>query len=335
MGPGHSHRDAQTRRVGLLLFDSVMLLDVSGPAEVFEAANRQVPGTYALETLSVAGEPTSTSIGASIEASKVTGSGVFDTVLVPGSTCPASVFVTPELIEAATDLSGRTHRLVAVCTGAFVLAACGLLDGRMATTHWKFTDALARRYPSIDVDSDAIFVRDGRTYSSGGASAGIDLALALVEEDLGCRVAEQVARDLLVYLQRRGGQSQFSPRVAAADSDSEIIRRVAEQVRADPAQQYTVRGLAAGVHLSERQLSRVFRRELGTTPASYVTEMRFGIARDQLRAGMSVAAAATLSGFASAETMRRAFVARLGVSPSVYARQARDLQPVTPEAAAG
>lgn len=312
------------RRIGVLIFDGVMLLDVSGPAEVFVAANREVPGAYQLDMLSISGGVIATSIGAGLTSQTVEGAGCFDTVLVPGSAAPATTFVVPELVTATVDLSRRSRRLVAVCTGAFVLAAAGLLDGRKATTHWKFTDSLARRYPRISVDDDAIYVRDGTRYSSAGASAGIDLALALVEEDLGCRVAEKIARDLLVYLQRRGGQSQISPRVARPESDSTIIQRVAEVVRSEPTAPHTVRSMAAEVNLSERQLTRLFRRELGTTPAAHVNTMRFEIACDQLKAGVGVADAAVAAGFASAETMRRTFVVRLGISPSAFARAARE-----------
>lgn len=316
------------RRVGLLAFDGVMLLDLSGPAEVFVAANRQVPGAYEVEVLTVDGGPFETSIGARMEARPVAGSGCYDTVFVIGSTLPAVRFVTPELVEATRDLARRTRRLASICTGAFVLAEAGLLDGRSATTHWKYTRDLAVRFPSVAVRHDAIYVRDERTYSSGGASAGIDLALALVEEDHGTPVAQAVARDLLVYLQRGGGQSQFSPSAGAKVAESHVVRRVTDHVRANPQLPHAVPSMASYVNVSERQLTRLFRDELGTTPASYVADLRFGIACDRLRAGSSVAAAAAAAGYSSSEMMRRTFLARVGRSPRAFRDGANRGKPV-------
>jgi transcriptional regulator GlxA family with amidase domain len=310
------------RRVGLLAFDGVMLLDLSGPAEVFVAANRQVPGAYRIDVLTVGGGMFETSVGARMEAVPVAGSGQYDTVVVVGSTQPALRFVTPELVDAALDLSRRTRRLASICTGAFVLAEAGLLDGRAATTHWKFARDLAGRYPRISVEPDAIYVRDEHTYSSGGASAGIDLALALVEEDHGTEVAQAVARDLLVYLQRGGGQSQFSPSAGAKVTESHVLRRLTDHVRANPQLPHAVRSMASFANVSERQLTRLFRDELGTTPASYVAELRFGIACDRLRAGSSVTEAAAAAGFSSSEMMRRTFLARLGRSPRAFRAEA-------------
>ncbi|MEI5674402.1 MULTISPECIES: GlxA family transcriptional regulator [unclassified Nocardioides] len=311
------------RRIGMLAFDGVMLLDLSGPAEVFVAANRQVPGAYEIAVLTVGGGAFETSVGARMEAVAVAGSGTFDTVVVVGSTQPALRFVTPELVAATLDLAGRSRRLASICTGAFVLAEAGLLDGRAATTHWKYTRDLAARYPRVSVRHDAIYVRDELTYSSGGASAGIDLALALVEEDHGSEVAQAVARDLLVYLQRGGDQSQFSPSASTKVVESHVVRRVTDHVRAEPQVAHTVRSMAAFAHVSDRQLTRLFRDELGTTPASYVAALRFGIACDWLRAGSSVAAAATAAGFSSGEMMRRVFLARLGRSPRAYRDEVR------------
>lgn len=306
------------RRIALLAFDGAMLLDLSGPAEVFVAANRQVPGAYAVEILTPSGGPFDTSVGARMVGAPVPEEGSFDTVLVVGSAVPAARFVTPEIVAATLDLARRTRRLASICTGAFVLAEAGLLDGRVATTHWKFTADLASRYPRVAVKHDAIYVRDDLVYSSGGASAGIDLALALVEEDLGTDVAQGVARDLLVYLQRGGDQSQFSPSAGARVAEAGVVRRVTDHVRADPQLPHTVRSMAALVNVSERQLTRLFRDELDTTPASYVADLRFSIACDCLRAGSSVAAAAAAAGFSSAETMRRTFLNRLGRSPRAY-----------------
>ena len=307
-----------SRRVGFLAFDGAMLLDLSGPAEVFVAANRQVPDAYALEVLTPSGGPFETSVGARMVGAPVPESGDFDTVIVIGSAVPAARFVTPEVVTATLDLARRTRRLASICTGAFVLAEAGLLDGRVATTHWKYTADLASRYRHIAVKHDAIYVRDELVYSSGGASAGIDLALALVEEDLGADVVQAVARDLLVYLQRGGDQSQFSPSAGTRVAEAGVVRRVTDHVRANPQLPHTVRSMSSLVSVSERQLTRLFRDELDTTPASYVADLRFGIARDCLRAGSSVAAAAVAAGFSSTEMMRRTFMNRLGRSPRAY-----------------
>jgi transcriptional regulator GlxA family with amidase domain len=306
------------RRIGLLAFDGIMLLDLSGPAEVFVAANRQRPGAYALEVLSPSGGPFQTSVGARMVAEPVPDEGEYDTVLVVGSAVPPALFVTPEVVAATRDLARRTRRLASICTGAFVLAEAGLLDGRVATTHWKFAADLASRYPRVAVKHDAIYVRDDLVYSSGGASAGIDLALALVEEDLGVDVAQAVARDLLVYLQRGGDQSQFSPSAAVRVADAGVVRRVTDHVRANPQLPHSVRSMATFASVSERQLTRLFRDELDTTPASYVADLRFGIACDRLRAGSSVGAAAAAAGYSNGEMMRRTFMARVGRPPRSF-----------------
>lgn len=313
---------ARERRIGMLAFDGVMLLDLSGPADVFMAANRQVPNAYSLDVLTASGHEFTTSVGASMRAVSARDSGEYDTVLVVGSAVPAAQFVRPELADAAWRLAGRTRRFGSVCTGAFVLGEAGLLDGLRATTHWKFTRDLAHRYPLAAVEHDAVFVRDGSTYTSAGACAGIDLALALVEEDLGSAVAHAVARDLLVYLQRGGGQSQFSP-AATPRPSSQVLRGLTDHIRANPEMAHSARSMAAHVHISERQLARWFREELDTTPAAFVASLRFHIACDRLRAGASVSEASAAAGFASSEIMRRSFVARLGVSPRDYGKQSR------------
>lgn len=318
-------RTASARRIGVLGFDGVMLLDLSGPAEVFVAANRQVPDSYAVDLLAPDSTAVATSIGAAMSTTPVPGSGSFDTVIVAGSDRPVSEFMTGELVAAVRDLNTRARRLASVCTGAFVLAAAGLFDGRCATTHWKYVADLARRYPAVEVADDAVFLRHNRIYSAAGAAAGIDLALALVEEDLGFDVAGRVARDLLVYQRRRGGQSQFSPSVREPAGESEVIRQVADAVFADPAAAHAVPDMAALVHLSERQLTRVFRRELCTTPAAFVANLRFEMACDRLRGGATVTAAAQAAGYSGPEMMRRTFVARSGMSPRDFQRHHRTM----------
>ncbi|WP_280182111.1 GlxA family transcriptional regulator [Nocardia farcinica] len=315
------------RRIGVLVFDGVKMLDFAGPAEVFVEANQSVPG-YDVVMLSPDGAPVHTSIGTQVG---VTGSALaahdLDTVVIPGSEQPPARFVTPEVLAATAHLAARTRRLASICSGAFVLAELGVLDGRRATTHWKFTRDLAARYPRVRVEPDAIFVRDGRVYSSAGVAAGIDLALALVEEDHGAAVARRVAQSLLVFMQRAGGQSQFSAALTGPVPRSALVRELTDLIYADPARPYPVQMLAAHARVSTRHLTRLFREELDSSPAEYVAHVRFAFARDKLDAGHSVTEAALLAVYGSSEAMRRAFVARLGVSPKKYQQRFRTTAP--------
>ncbi|MCU1645156.1 MAG: AraC family transcriptional regulator [Nocardia sp.] len=311
------------RRVGILVFDGVKMLDFTGPAEVFVEANQSVEA-YEVVLVSPDGTDVQTSIGARIQVSgAAAASGSFDTVVIPGSELHPAKFVTPEVLAAARHLSSNTRRLAAICSGAFVVAALGLLDGRRATTHWKFVKDLAVRYPDVDVDPDAIFVRDGNLYSSAGVVAGVDLALALVEEDYGADVARRVAQSLVVYMQRAGGQSQFSASLHGPTARSPLVRTVVDLICADPAYPHTVQTLAAHGRVSVRHLTRLFRAELERSPAEYVAFIRFGLARDMLHAGRNVTEAAMASGYGSSEALRRAFVARLGISPRKYQQRFR------------
>ncbi|MGX1810591.1 GlxA family transcriptional regulator [Nocardia sp. NPDC055321] len=315
--------DQTRRRVGILLFDGVKMLDFAGPAEVFVEANQAVSG-YDVVLVSADGNSVQTSIGARMEVScKAADAGRFDTVIIPGSELPPSTFATPEVLAAARQLSWNTRRLASICSGAAILAELGLLDGRRATTHWKFAAGLARRYPAVTVEPDAIFVRDGNLYSSAGVAAGVDLALALVEEDFGADTARRVAQLLVVYMQRSGGQSQFSASLTGPAPRSPLVRKVVDLICADPAFPHTVQTLADHACVSVRHLARLFRSELERTPAEYLAFIRFGVARDMLHAGHSVTEAAMEAGYGSAEALRRAFVARLGISPRKYQQRFR------------
>jgi transcriptional regulator GlxA family with amidase domain len=314
---------AGRRRIGILVFDGVKMLDFAGPAEVFVEANQSLPA-YEVVLLSADGRPVHTSIGGPVGVTQAAcEAGRFDTVLIPGSELPPTRFLTPELLAAAGHLAGQTRRLASVCSGAFVLANMGMLDGRRATTHWKFTKDLARQFPAVRVDPDAIYVRDGSVYSSAGVAAGVDLALALVEEDHGADIARRVAQSLLVYMQRAGGQSQFSAALNGPTPRSPLIRSVSDLIWSDPAYPYTVQTLAAYAQVSPRHLTRLFRSELDSSPAEYVAAVRFAYARDKLDAGYTVTEAAMIAGYGSLEAMRRAFIAKLGVSPRKYQQRFR------------
>ncbi|NQX10596.1 DJ-1/PfpI family protein [Microbacteriaceae bacterium VKM Ac-2855] len=310
-------------RVAVLLFDGVKTLDFVGPAEVFLEANQRVDG-YDVVMLSVDGADITTSMGLRVGVqSAAADSGPIDTLIIPGSERAPEVFQNAELLAAAHLLAGRANRVASICSGAFALAALGLLDGRSATTHWKFADTLATRYPAVAVEPDAIFIVDGPVYTSAGVAAGIDLALALVEEDHGPGVARLVAQLLLVYMQRSGGQSQFSASLRATAPRTPIARAIADYVNADPTRPSSLADLSAHANVSIRHLNRVIRDEVGMTPTDYVNSMRLDLATVLLESGSSVAQAAADVGFGSPSALRRAFVTRRGVTPSEYQRRFR------------
>jgi transcriptional regulator GlxA family with amidase domain len=321
-----SHRN-RPHRVGIVLFDGVKMLDVAGPSEVFAESNR-IGGNYQLQACSVGGVTVTSSTGMRLAAdldAAADGLG-FDTLLVMGGDRLPVSPIEPGLREAVGALAARSGRVCSVCTGAFILAASGQLDAHRATTHWQHTALLARAYPQVRVEPDAIFVRDGRLFSSAGVTAGIDLALALVEDDHGEELARQVARSLVVFLQRPGGQSQFSPTLRGPRPRTPLLRTVFDAVAADPAADHSPAALAALAAVSPRHLTRLFRDELGTTPARYVEAVRFDAAKAALDAGSSVGAAAARAGYGNPESLRRAFVSRLGISPRAYQQRFRSAQ---------
>jgi transcriptional regulator GlxA family with amidase domain len=302
----------------MLVFDGVKLLDVAGPSEVFGEANTDVV-RYMVTLCSLHGTDVATSTGVRLAVdARADAVGPVDTLLVPGSDGFPAVPPSPEILAAVLRLSRGARRVASVCTGAFVLAEAGLLDGRRAATHWRHTDTLALRYPEITVEPDAIFVQDGHVLSSAGVSAGIDLSLALVEQDHGTELAREVARSLVVFMQRPGGQSQFSVPARTPHPRSHPLRAVLDLVAADPAANHSVAALAATAGTSTRNLSRMFREELNTTPARYVEQIRLEAAQALIDAGHTVTSAAARSGLGSDETLRRVFLRHLGVSPTAY-----------------
>ncbi|ULN38297.1 GlxA family transcriptional regulator [Mycolicibacterium smegmatis] len=306
------------RTVVIVVFDGMKLLDVAGPAEVFAEANR-FGADYVLKIASVDGADVTTSVGTRFPVDQtISDIEHADTVLVSGGDDLVGRPIDPDLVAAVRELAGRTRRLASICTGTFILAAAGLLAGRRATTHWRHAGLLQRAYRDVSVEPDAIFVRDGDIYTSAGVSAGIDLALALVELDHGSELVREVARSLVVYLKRAGGQSQFSTLIESDPPQQSALRRVTEAIAADPAADHSVRSLAKVAALSTRQLTRLFQSELGTTPARFVEMVRIDAARAALDAGMSVSDTARQAGFGSPETLRRVFVTHLGVSPKAY-----------------
>lgn len=314
------------RRAVFVAFDGMQLLDLVGPLEVFAgAALTAGPGKgYRIQIAALGGgegRTVTTSSGVVVGApvSLELLDGRIDTLVVVGGRGSRAAAADPALAAEVRRLARCARRVCSVCTGAFVLAAAGLLDGRRATTHWAYCEGLADRYPAVDVEADPIFVRDGNVWTSAGVTAGIDLALALVEEDLGPAVARVVARHLVVYLQRPGGQNQFSAPLAVQAADRPALRELQAWIREHLDADCSVAALARQAGMSERTLARTFRNECRTTPADYVEQVRVEAARQLLETSeLTVAAVAARCGFGTPETMHRAFNRRLGVTPGAY-----------------
>lgn len=324
-GSGQAERreaGSAAHRVVILVFDGATLLDVAGPAEVFAEANR-FGAAYEVVLVSPTGADVTSSAGIRIAVAGAAEDAAPDTFLVVGTDRYPREAVARDQVQAARTLAGEAARTASICTGAFVLGAAGLLDGKRATTHWRVAHELAARCRSSSVVPDAIYVQDGATYTSAGVTAGIDLALALVEEDHGPDLTRDVARSLVVYLQRAGGQSQFSAPLQGPAPRSPAIRRIADIVAADPAGDHSVGELAKQLNLSSRHLSRLFHDEMSTTPARYVESIRFDMAKALLDQGHTATKVASLAGFPSYESMRRAFVKKMAISPAAYQRRFR------------
>jgi transcriptional regulator GlxA family with amidase domain len=300
------------------------MLDVVGPADVLDAATRVLGGNggYRMVVATPDGEPVRGSaglrLGADVGLGQVRLRGV-DTLIVAGGLQIDEALADARLAPAVRRIAAGARRTCSVCTGAFLLAEAGLLEGRAATTHWAFCGQLARRHPGVRVEPDRIFVRDEQIATSAGLTAGMDLALALVEEDHGPEVARTVARWTVMFLQRPGGQSQFSERLALPANVAPPIREVLDAIVAAPAADHRLPQLARRVALSERHLRRLFSEQTGTTPARFTERVRVEAARELLaETPTPIETVASHCGFGSAETMRRAFLRVLGVGPAEY-----------------
>jgi transcriptional regulator GlxA family with amidase domain len=311
---------SEPRRVVIVAFPGIQPLDVIGPAEVFRTAAALVPGSYSIELAAARSGPVaSTSVGLVADRSFRACRGAIDTLIVPGGPGSRDAARDRATVAWVRAAAARSRRVCSVCTGAFVLAKAGILDGHRATTHWASCDRLAERNPAVTVERDPIFVRDGNVYTSAGVTAGMDLALALVEEDLGRKTALEAARWLVLFVKRPGGQSQFSAQLAAQTADREPLRELQEWIAGNLHADLSVPALAERAHMSERNFARAFRRELGLTPAAYVEIARVEAARIALEStGTPVEVVALQAGFGTVETMRRAFHRRLGVGPGEY-----------------
>lgn len=320
------------RGVVIAVYPGVQSLDVTGPLEVFAGARRLIAATgrrepdYRVMVASIDGDALCTSSGLRIVPDRrlVEVPAPIDTLIVAGGDGASGASVDGELRDWLMDAAGTARRVASVCTGAFVLAAAGLLDGRRATTHWAAAAELARRYPAVEVDPEPIFLRDGPIWTSAGVTAGMDLALALVEEDLDREAALTIARHLVLFLRRPGNQAQFSASLAAQQPERESLREVQRWIAERPAEDLSVQALAQRAHMSPRNFARAFRAETGITPARYVERVRLEAARRELEDTPRLASAVAVScGFGTAETMRRTFLRVLGVSPAEYRRRYR------------
>src|SRR5512145_2637350 len=311
-----------TTPVYIACFEGAELLDIAGPTSVFSSATsllRRKAG-YDVRLVAERAGPVITSSGVTLTAQQALGSvrGPIDTLIVPGGLLDAVDNAMP-LVPTINRLAPRVRRLASVCSGAFVLSRAGLLDGRAAVTHWAACDQLRRSNPQCRVEEDRIFVRDGNVWTSAGVSTGIDLALAMVEEDHGAQLALEISRWLVVYLRRPGGQSQFSAPLAAQVAEREGIRKLllwmSDNVQAD----LSVAALAQRANMSERTFARVFAAETRFTPAAYVERLRIDAARRSLETSKkSVKQIARLCGFGTVETMHRAFRRGVGSTPLQY-----------------
>lgn len=317
------------RKVIMVVFPDVELLDVSGPASVLTAATR---------LLARRGEGYDVSLAAADGGAVATVEGIrliadrrledvaepIDTLLVPGRGRTPLEHSPAALVDGVRALAGRARRLASVCTGSFVLAEAGLIDGRRVTTHWAAAALLQRRHPKARVDPDAIFVRDGDLWTSAGVTAGVDLALELVRQDHGAPLALEVAKWLVVYVKRAGGQRQFSALLDGQTTEREPLRELQRWMLEHPAEDLSLDCLARRAGMSRRNFTRLFRAEFGTTPRAYVERIRIDAARRTLEGtGLPIKRIARDAGFGTAETLHRVFERSLGVTPNEYRERFR------------
>jgi transcriptional regulator GlxA family with amidase domain len=312
--------------IAILATPGVQLLDVSGPLDVFAEANVQA-GTdvYQLRVVASALGTIRSSSGVRLMPDMVIGQKLaekIDTLLVAGAPNMAEASPERRVVDWVREIAGGVRRYGSVCSGAFLLANAGLLNGRRVTTHWAVADRLAAAFPSVTVDPDAIHVRDGRLRTAAGVTAGLDLSLALVEEDLGREVAMKVAAQLVMFFKRPGGQMQFSRKGEAVPVGRSALQETQRWIVAHPGEDLSIAQLASRTGLSSRHFARLFRQEVGVAPAAWVQEARVAAARRLLESGQTVPKqVASQCGFANADTLRRAFVRVVGVTPAEYRKR--------------
>jgi transcriptional regulator GlxA family with amidase domain len=324
---------SRVRQVALLAFDGVQVLDVTGPAAVFGAANDaavHLTGRpfYRLHILSPQGGHVTSNCGLALVTAPLAGlkPGALDTVLVAGGSKRGLQALAQDAAAQAwlRRACARARRYGSVCTGAFALAACGLLDGKRVATHWEATDILGRTYPDVEVDANALYVEDGRTWTSAGVTTGIDMCLALVARDLGDAVANAIARRLVLYARRPGYQSQFSTVLVAQEKADAPFAALVDWIRAHLDDVLDVASLAARAGMSPRTFHRRFTDALGETPARFVETLRLDHARGLLQTTLALKSVAAQTGYPTPAQLSKAFARRFGVSPGLFRAMHRD-----------
>jgi transcriptional regulator GlxA family with amidase domain len=318
----------QRRTIAMLAFPECELIDVSGPMSVFNFANHALKlngqADEPVYTLTIAAEsrgPVKTSSGICLYADQAIDNPIegIDTLLVAGGQAVDHAIHDEKIGLWLRQMQPRVRRLASICTGAFILAECGFLNNRRATTHWLYSQIFADSYPKVKVEPDKIFIRDGSVYTSGGVTAGIDLALGLVEEDWGWNVASQVARGMLIFMRRPGGQSQFSSYIFNEAKTRKDFRELQAFITSNPDTDLNVEKLAERMSMSPRNFSRIFYKEVGITPAKFVERVRLEAARNMiLQTDLPVEGIAVNCGFNNSEQMRRSFYRLLNITPQEY-----------------
>lgn len=319
-------RAARGIRIGIVGFDGVTALDLVGPADAFSTANELCqalnggPAPYRLAVLGLTGRRFVAESGIGFEAqAPLDLAPTLDTLIVPGGSGLRETQANARIVAWLRAHAQDCRRIASICTGIYGVAPSGLLDGRRVTTHWRFARDVAQRFPRLVVDEDSLYLRDGPCYTSAGITAGIDLSLALIEEDLGPRIALAVARDLVVYLKRPGGQAQYSEPLRMQVLSTDRFADLAAWMVGHLDRNLSVETLAARANLSPRHFSRRFAAAFGCAPARYVEDLRMSEARRMLcQDGVTIQRVAAAVGFASADAFRRAFERRFGLSPSEY-----------------
>jgi transcriptional regulator GlxA family with amidase domain len=315
-------------RIGVIGFDDITALDLTGPAEVFAMARLDDAGgapqpAYEVVTIGVTGRPFTAESGLTFKPRySLETSPQLDTLIVPGGFGLRNPRTNARVVAFIRSRAARIRRIASVCTGIYGLAATGLLDGRRVTTHWRFARDVAERFPALRMDADALFVKDGSFYTAAGVTAGIDLALALVEEDHGSAVALTVAREMVVYLKRSGGQEQYSEPLQFQVESTDKLAELAAWIRGHLRQDLSVEALAERACLCPRQFTRRFTNVFQRTPAAFVEDLRLGEAQRRLATrALTIEGVAASVGFRSADAFRRAFERRFGITPTTYRRQ--------------
>jgi transcriptional regulator GlxA family with amidase domain len=311
------------RSLALVIFPNFQIIDAAGPLGAFEIASRYVPGAYEISVRAARPGEVPSSSGVRMMAGPLGDPSRIDTLVMAGGEGTREAMRDPALLDFARGAAAAARRVSSVCSGAYVLAAAGLLDGRRATTHWSRSEDFARRFPAVRLEADRIWIRDGEVWTSAGITAGIDLALAMIEADLGEAVARAAARQLVVYHRRPSGQSQFSA-LLELDPDGRRFSTLLAWMRENLAERLTVDRLAERAGMSERNFARAFVAETRLTPAKAVERLRLEAARAAVEGGArSIDLIARDVGFGDPERMRRAFVHAFGQPPQALRRVAR------------